>query len=136
MKASAWNKSRAIPPITNFLVLMFSIMAPAMAEQRFGAGRARVSHRARSSQPGQEERRICGCWRRELDPLHLHLSTPPPLRSCLFTSKEEGKKQESHDREGRIHSTGLDQSGLQVHLSAFVSAGLNLVFFIPLFRHI
>lgn len=38
MKESAWNKSRVIPPITNFLVLMFSIMAPAMAKERFGAG--------------------------------------------------------------------------------------------------
>lgn len=51
MKASAWNKSRVIPPITNFLVLMFSIMAPAMAKERLGAGeRKKMSHRARSRQ--------------------------------------------------------------------------------------
>lgn len=52
MKANAWNKSRITPPITNFLVLMFSIMAPAMAKERLGAGggKKKMSHRARSSQ--------------------------------------------------------------------------------------
>lgn len=33
MKANAWNKSRVTPTITNFLVLIFSIMAPAMAKE-------------------------------------------------------------------------------------------------------
>lgn len=51
MKANAWNKSRITPPITNFLVLMFSIMAPAMAKGRLGAGgKKKMLHRARSSQ--------------------------------------------------------------------------------------
>lgn len=33
MKANAWNKSRITPTITNFLVLIFSIIAPAMAKE-------------------------------------------------------------------------------------------------------
>ena len=33
MKANAWNKSRITPTITNFLVLMFSMIAPAMAKE-------------------------------------------------------------------------------------------------------
>lgn len=33
MNANAWNKSRVTPTITNFLVLMFSIMAPAIVKE-------------------------------------------------------------------------------------------------------
>lgn len=33
MKANAWNKSRITPTITNFLVLMFSIIAPAIVKE-------------------------------------------------------------------------------------------------------
>lgn len=40
MKASAWNSSRVTPTITNFLVLMFSMMAPAMAEEVSRTGRS------------------------------------------------------------------------------------------------
>lgn len=36
MKANAWNKSRVTPIITNFLVLIFSIIAPAIVKERFG----------------------------------------------------------------------------------------------------
>lgn len=39
MKENAWNKSRITPTITNFLVLMFSIIAPAMANKTGWSGK-------------------------------------------------------------------------------------------------
>lgn len=96
MKANAWNKSRITPPITNFLVLMFSIMAPAMAKGRLGAGgKKKMLHRARSSQEHAG-------GTSHLRPVGKRAAPPPSLLcSCLLTSKEEGgEKQESHDWEG------------------------------------
>lgn len=96
MKANAWNKSRITPPITNFLVLMFSIMAPAMAKERLAAGGGREN-----VTPSEEQ--SVTRWRNVASAAGGEASwTPPslPLCSCLLTSKEEGKKQESHDWEG------------------------------------
>lgn len=39
MKENAWSRSRITPTITNFLVLMFSMIAPAMAKERDGVER-------------------------------------------------------------------------------------------------
>lgn len=97
MKANAWNKSRITPPITNFLVLMFSIMAPAMAKGRLGAEGEEENVTPSEEQSGTRRRNVASAaggkasW------------TPPSLLcSCLLTSKEEGGgwKQESHDWEG------------------------------------
>lgn len=57
MKENAWNKSRITPTITNFLVLMFSIIAPAMANETGWGGNAVTA----------SEKTVAnvGCWRRE-----------------------------------------------------------------------
>lgn len=72
MKASAWNKSRVIPPITNFLVLMFSIMAPAMAKERLGAGE-------RENVTPSEEQAVRR-WRNVASAAGGKASWTPPLR--------------------------------------------------------
>lgn len=48
MKENAWNKSRITPTITNFLVLMFSMIAPAMAKERGWGGKYCDSERENS----------------------------------------------------------------------------------------
>lgn len=47
MKANAWNKRRITPTMTNFLVLMFSIIAPAIAKETAGV---KIPQRARNNQ--------------------------------------------------------------------------------------
>lgn len=97
MKANAWNKSRIIPPITNFLVLMFSIMAPAMAKGKVGSGGGEENVTPSEEQSGTRRRNVASAaggkasW------------TPPSLLcSCLLTSKEEGGS--------RNHMTGKDSA--------------------------
>lgn len=55
MKASAWNSSRVTPTITNFLVLMFSMIAPAMAKEanraERGGGKGRAEDELGRSAP-------------------------------------------------------------------------------------
>lgn len=96
MKANAWNKSRITPPITNFLVLMFSIMAPAMAKGRLGAGgKKKMLHRARSSQePAGGTSHLRPVGKRAAPPFSALLL---PLN---FQGGGGGGKQESHDWEG------------------------------------
>lgn len=82
MKANAWNKSSVTPTITNFLVLMFSIIAPAMSEEK-------KPDRARNKQS------CAGDGTTTLHPpprVGRQAGPPPPLCFCLSTSKEERKK--------------------------------------------
>lgn len=59
MKENAWNKSRITPTITNFLVLMFSIIAPAMANKTGWSGKCCDCEREKKTVAN------VGCWRRE-----------------------------------------------------------------------
>lgn len=64
-----------------------------MAKERLGAGE-------RKNVTPSEEQSVMR-WRNVASAAGGKASwTPPPLCSCLLTSKEEGKKQESHDWEG------------------------------------
>lgn len=98
MKASAWNKSRVIPPITNFLVLMFSIMAPAMVKGKGSELGERKNVTPSEEQSARRRRNVASAAGGKAS--WTPPSSSPQLCSCLLTSKEEGKKQESHDWEG------------------------------------
>lgn len=97
MKANAWNKSRITPPITNFLVLMFSIMAPAMAKERLAAGGGREN-----VTPSEEQ--SVTRWRNVASAAGGEASWTPPFSAALLLPLNfQGggkKKQESHDWEG------------------------------------
>lgn len=72
MKANAWNKSRVTPSITNFLVLMFSIMAPAMAKRRSGMEKNKRTVRETISNVAEHVASTAR-WESELNPPSLPL---------------------------------------------------------------
>lgn len=99
MKASAWNKSRVIPPITNFLVLMFSIMAPVMVKGKGSELGERKNVTPSEEQSARRRRNVASAaggkasW------------SPPFLLSAalLLPLNFQGggkKKEQSHDWEG------------------------------------
>lgn len=77
MKANAWNKSRITPTITNFLVLIFSMIAPAIAKEVSGV---KMSHGARNKQKRGLERdenaASTASRKAKLGPLHTALLLP------------------------------------------------------------